>query len=310
MAITGERFCLYSGGMRVERVRYFLAAVETGSLRSAAARCGVSQPTIGQQIALLEEELDVVLMTRSRRGVRPTPAGHAMVAAFRGLVAAEEAVRESAMATGGAYAGGVHVGGVSVTAETIIAPVVGHLREHRPGLRFTVREGASADIETAVQAGELDFGVITMPLHPAPEGLERIPLISAPVGVLARADHPLAGRDQVDWADLRDWPIVTMRAGTVLWDVLHRHVPEPDVVVQAMSARTLKVMVARGAGLGLLAGLDTSADIPDVVWLPVTAASPLRLCLVQRKDSQPSRAALIVRQLIRTRADELKARMD
>jgi DNA-binding transcriptional LysR family regulator len=291
--------------MRVERARYFLAAVETGSLRSAAARCGVSQPTIGQQIALLEEELDVVLMTRSRRGVRPTAAGQAMLEPLRRLVAAEEAVRESAMESGGAYAGGVHIGGVSVTAETIIAPVVGHLREHRPGLRFTVREGASADIEAAVLAGDLDFGVITMPLHPALAGLQRVPLISAPVGVLARVGHPLAGRDHVHWADLQDWPIVTMRAGTVLWDVLHRHVTRPDVVVQAMSARTLKVMVAQGAGLGLLGEFDTSADIPEVVWLPVRDASPIRLCLVQRRDSQPSRAALIVRRLIKARADEL-----
>jgi DNA-binding transcriptional LysR family regulator len=294
--------------MRVERARYFLAAVETGSLRSAATRCGVSQPTIGQQIALLEEELDVVLMTRSRRGVRPTAAGRAMLEPLRRLVAAEEAVRESAMESGGAYAGGVHIGGVSVTAETIIAPVVGHLREHRPGLRFTVREGASADIEAAVLAGELDFGVITMPSHPVRAGLRRVPLISAPVGVLARVDHPLAGRDHVDWADLASWPIVTMRAGTVLWDVLHRHVARPDVVVQAMSARTLKVMVGQGAGLGLLGEFDTSSDIPDVVWLPVRDAAPIRLCLVQRADSQPTRAALIVRRLIRARADGLAGR--
>ncbi|WP_460400547.1 LysR family transcriptional regulator [Actinophytocola sediminis] len=295
--------------MRVERARYFLIAVETGSLRSAAVRCGVSQPTIGQQIALLEEELDVVLMTRSRRGVWPTPAGQAMLEPLRRLVAAEDAVRESAMESGGAYVGGVHIGGVSVAAETIIAPVVGQLREHRPGLRFTVREDASAGIEAAVAAGELDFGVITVPMHPAPAGLARVSLISAPVGVLARGDHPLAGREHVHWADLRGWPIVTMRAGTVLWEVLHRHVDRPDVVVQAMSARTLKVMVGQGAGLGLLGGFDTSADIPDVVWLPVRDASPLRLCLVQRKDSRPSRAALIVRGLIRLRADELAERM-
>ena len=53
--------------MRVERARYFLAAVETGSLRAAAARCGVSQPTIGEQLRLLEEELDVALLTAGKR---------------------------------------------------------------------------------------------------------------------------------------------------------------------------------------------------------------------------------------------------
>jgi DNA-binding transcriptional LysR family regulator len=72
-----------------------------------------------------------------------------------------------------------------------------------------------------------------------------------------------------------------------------------------MSARTLKVMVGHGAGLGLLARFDTSADTPDLVWLPVRDAGPVRLCLVQRQGSQPSRAALIVRGLIQARATEL-----
>lgn len=288
--------------MRVERARYFLAAVETGSLRAAAARCAVSQPTIGQQIALLEEELDVVLLTRSRHGVRPTSAGEAMVEPFRGLVAAEEAVRESAMESSGAYRGRVQIGGVSVTAETIIAPVVADLRRHHPGLRFTVREGASAAIESAVLDGELDFGVITTPMSPPATGLQRLPLASAPVGVCARVDHPLAARDRVHWRDLEPWPIVTMRAGTVLWDLLHRNLPHPDVVVEAMSARTVKVMVAQGAGVGILAGFETSADVTDLVWIPLADAPPADLCLTQRQDSQPSRAALIVRRLIRAKA--------
>ncbi|WP_165978124.1 LysR family transcriptional regulator [Actinomadura darangshiensis] len=294
--------------MRVERARYFLAAVETGSLRAAAAKCGVSQPTIGQQIALLEEDLDVVLLTRGRHGVRPTPAGRALVEPLGRLVAAEDAVRASAMESSGAYRGRVGIGGVSVTAETIIAPVVGRLRERHPGLRFTVREGASAAIEAAVLDGELDFGVVTMPVGPAAPGLHRIPLVSAPVGVCMRTGHPLAGRGHVHWRDLETWPIVTMRAGTVLWEMLHRHMAAPDVVIQAMSARTVKVMVARGAGLGILAGFETSADIADLVWLPLRDAPPVQLCLTQRRDGRPSPSALIVRRLIRAEADELAER--
>jgi DNA-binding transcriptional LysR family regulator len=65
--------------MQVERARYLLAAVDTGSFRAAAARCGVSQPTLGQQVTSLEEELDVVLLIRSRHGVRLTPAGETML---------------------------------------------------------------------------------------------------------------------------------------------------------------------------------------------------------------------------------------
>jgi len=294
--------------VRVERARYFLAAIETGSLRAAAAKCGVSQPALGQQIALLEEELDVVLLTRSRHGVRPTPAGQSLVEPLARLVAAEDAVRQTAMEASGVYRGRVQIGGVSVTTETIIAPVVGRLRERHPGLRFTVREGASAAIEAAVLDGELDFGVVTMPDEPAAPGLRRIPLMSTPVGVCLRVDHPLAGRDHVHWRDIETWPIVTMRTGTVMWDVLHRHVASPDVVVQAMSARGVQLMVAEGAGIGVLARFDPPRDIPDVTWLPLRDAPPVHVCLTQRRDGRPSPSALIVRRLIRARAGELAGR--
>lgn len=291
--------------MRVERARYLLAAVETGSLRAAAARCGVSQPTLGQQVTLLEEDLDVVLLVRSRHGVRLTPAGEALLEPLSRLVAAEDAIRESAMESSGAYHGRVRIGGVSVAAETITAPVVGDLRRHHPGLRFSVREGASADIEAAVGDGDLDFGVISMPSAPAAAGLRRLPLVSAPVGVYVHIDHPLASREQLRWRDLETWPIVTMRSGTVLWEMLHRHVARPDIVVEAMSARTVKVMVGEGAGLGILARFDTSADIHDLAWLPLRDGQPVTLCLTQRHDSQPSRAALIVRRLVQAKAGEL-----
>ncbi|MBK1787362.1 LysR family transcriptional regulator [Prauserella cavernicola] len=293
--------------MRVERVRYFLAAIETGSLRAAAARCEVSQPTVGQQIALLEEELDVVLLTRSRHGVRPTAAGQALLGQLRALVTAEEQLRESAMAAGGAYHGTVRIGAVSVTAETIVAPVVGRLRKQHAGLRFSVREGGSAEVERAVLDGELDFAVVTVPISAAASGLHRVPLVSAPMGIYARADHPLAGREHLSWRDLETWPIVTMRKGTTLWEFLHRNVSSPDIVVEAMSARTLKVMVAESAGLGILAQFRTSSDIPDLVWIPLRDADPVQICLTHRQNTQPSRAAHIVRQLIRAKADELAA---
>ncbi|MEV0009351.1 LysR family transcriptional regulator [Streptomyces sp. NPDC047973] len=291
--------------MRVERARYFLAAVTTGSLRSAAAACGVSQPTIGQQLTLLEEELDAVLLTRSRRGVRATPAGEALVGPFRRLVAAEDAVREAALASSGTYQGGVAIGGGSVTVEAIIAPVVGRLLTDHPGLRFSVREGSSGDIERAVLAGDLDLGVVTTPGGPPESGLVRNPVLTAPLGVHTRPGHPLADGRTVTWSELGRWPIVTMRPGTVLHQRLRERLPDAEAPVEAMSARTVQTMVLRGAGVGLLARLDSRQTPAGLVWVPLADAEPVEVCVVRRADSQPSRSAVVVRRLIGTRADEL-----
>jgi len=290
--------------MRVERARYFLAAVETGSLRAAAERCGISQPALGQQIGLLEEELDVVLLTRSRVGVRPTPAGQSLLDSITRLVAAEDAVLEAATESGGSYRGQVAIGAVSIVAETVIAPVVGRLRDQHPDLRFTINESGSYAVESGVAAGDLDFGVVTMPTGPAAAAIERTELLSAPIGIVVRRNHLLADRDSVRWDDLETWPIVTMREGTVMWDRLHQGLPRPDIVVQARSHRMVTVMVAHGAGIGVLAPFETSADVPGLRWIPLRDAPPVRIELVQRRNSRPSPSALVVRRLITERAAE------
>ncbi|GAA4947902.1 hypothetical protein GCM10023224_34660 [Streptomonospora halophila] len=293
--------------MRVERARYLLAAVETGSLRAAAARCGVSQPTLGQQVSLLEEELNVNLLIRSRHGVRPTAAGQAMIGPLSRLVAAEDAALGAAADSGGAYQGRVAIGAISVVAETLVAPVVARLRNEHADLRFSVSESSSGDIEARVLDGGLDFGVISAPTAAAASGLRRSPLLTAPVGAVVRTDHLLAQRDELAWQDLATWPIVTMRSGTVMWERLHENVAEPDVVVQAMSARLVKVMVGHGAGIGVLAPFETSTDVPGLRWIPLRSADPVEICLVQRSGSQPSPSALTVRRLVEERAAELLA---
>ncbi|SDJ45593.1 LysR family transcriptional regulator [Streptomyces indicus] len=296
--------------MRVERARYLLAAISTGSLRSAAALCGVSQPTISQQLIVLEEELDAVLLIRSRGGVRATPAGEALVGPLGRLVAAEDAVREAALAANGTYQGRVSIGGGSVTVETIVAPVVGRLLSDHPGLRFSVREGSSTDIERAVRDGDLDLAVVTTPNEPVLSGLIRRRLMAAPLGVYARSDHPLANRSRITWDDLAAQPIVTMRPGTVLHRRLAERLPQAESMVEAMSARTVQTMVRQGAGVGLLARFGPQEQPTDLVWLPLLDAEPVEASLVQRTDSQPSRSAAVVRRLISARADELSERQD
>lgn len=293
--------------MRVRRARYFLAAVETGSLRAAAARCGVSQPTLGEQVALLEEELDVVLLTRSRRGVRPTAAGLAMVLPLTRLVEAEDLARRAAAESGGAYSGQVSIGTVSALVENLLAPVVARLRSDHPGLRFRVVEASSTEIEAQVLAGDLDLGLATALATPPPRGVRRTPLFSTPLCAVTPVDHPLAGRHELCWDDLGAWPIVTMRPGTALWDQLHRHVPDADVVVHAMSARSVTLLVERGAGIGILARFAGQPDPSRLRMIPVRGAARVEVGALQRADSRPSPASLVVRRLLEARGAELDA---
>jgi DNA-binding transcriptional ArsR family regulator len=78
----------HRNSIEIRQLRYFVAAVEAGSLRSAESRSGVSQPAMTRQIHQLEEELGVELLVRKSRGIRPTDAGRVLF---------EDAVRILAM---------------------------------------------------------------------------------------------------------------------------------------------------------------------------------------------------------------------
>lgn len=297
--------------MRVERVRYFEAAARLGSLRAAADEAGISQQALGPQIQLLEEELDTVLLTRTRRGVVPTAAGDALLVSVQRLIRAEENLRDTAQGLRGEYEGVVRVGCVPVLATTLVGPVVARLLRGHPGLSFSVVESSSRDIERRVSEGQLDLGVVTQPSSSPPPHAERQILFTVPLVVCLPRSHPLAGQASLRWDDLRDRPLVSMRAGTTLWDALHRHVDNPHVAFEAASVSTLRRMVAHGAGVGVEARLDLDAEDAEqdtVVRLPLSGAdTTVPFCLTHSTRTQPSRAAVTVRQVIVSEVERLHA---
>ncbi|WP_308297807.1 LysR family transcriptional regulator [Brevibacterium linens] len=289
---------LYSYRMRVERARYFLAAVDTGSFRAAAERCQVSQPTLREQVTLLEEELNVVLLTRSKLGVRLTEAGRSIVPYCRRLTASEEAIHRMAAEVSGTFRGRVAIGSIAALAEVLIAPVASRLLQQHPDLRFEITEASSAEVESKVLNGALDIGIVSAPRTQPPHGITRSQVAEVGLGVVVPADHAFAEMRAIRWSNLESWPIVAMRPGTVIGQEIVSRLPDADVVVRAASARTVRVMVKNGAGIGVLAAVDFPSHDHALTWVPLLDTPPLEICLVHRTDSQPSASALVVRRFI------------
>lgn len=123
-------------GFDWNRARAFLATAEAGSYSGAARALNTTQPTIGRQIAALEEELGVALFERAGRGLQPTPAGLDLVEHVRAM--AEAALRVSRTAAGRSddLIGPVRISASEVITAHLLAPAIAQIRALHPGIEL------------------------------------------------------------------------------------------------------------------------------------------------------------------------------
>lgn len=119
------------------RVRAFLVTAELGSLSAAARALSVSQPTVGRQVAALEQSLGVTLFDRGGR-LALTPAGVDLLESARAM--GEAALAFSLVASGQAMAieGRVSITASETVAAYLLPPVLARLREEQPGIEIDV----------------------------------------------------------------------------------------------------------------------------------------------------------------------------
>src|SRR3954454_9663635 len=129
----------------LQQLRYFLAAVERGSVSGAAEACFVSQPSLSEQLRRLEHGLGVALFVRTNRGLVLTDAGRLLVPRAERAVAAardaEDAVREA----GTIVCATVTFGTVSTDHHHLFVTSLAESRVNYPGFQLRIMSLTSTD---------------------------------------------------------------------------------------------------------------------------------------------------------------------
>lgn len=151
-----------SVGFDWNRARAFLVTAEEGSFSAAARALGMAQPTLGRQVAALEEELGVTLFERVGTTLELTQAGLDLVEHVRAM--GEAATRVSLTATGQSSS---IVGNVCVTASEVISaywlpPIVAKLRAKHPGIEL---ELVVSNKPRDLHRREADIAIRNFPVH-------------------------------------------------------------------------------------------------------------------------------------------------
>lgn len=120
------------------RARAFLVTAEEGSLSAAARALDMTQPTLGRQVATLEQELGVALFERSGRGLELTPSGLDLVEHVRAMGDAASSLSLTASGQSNSIEGNICISATETGAVFMLPPIIQKLRRMQPGINVEI----------------------------------------------------------------------------------------------------------------------------------------------------------------------------
>lgn len=180
--------------MELRHLRYFAAIADLGSISEAGRRLHVSQSTISEQIADLEQEVGGALLDRSAGRVRLTPQGAIFLAeARKTLLAAEHAVEVAQRSLAGKL-GTLSIGFFLWGVGGFFPRLIREYRRLHPGVRLSLVELDTAGQMEALSTGKIDFGFTRPLLPPYDDRFASELLYEDPIVVVMPRDHALSRR--------------------------------------------------------------------------------------------------------------------
>jgi len=274
------------------RARAFLVAAEEGSYSAAARALGLTQPTVGRQVAALEEELGVALFERVGIKLQPTDAALELLEHAREMGRAANALSLAAAGQSAAIDGTVRITASQLISAFLLPPVIAGVRKAHPGVRLelvasnAVRDLRRREADIAVRNGSPSNAELigrrlpdalarpyvhrdylaSLPAPPTPDSL-------AGVDIFGFDDNPR----MIEGLQALGYPVTAENI----------HVMSEDHLVQWQLAR-------RGLGVCLVMEVVGDADPDMVPLLPELPAIPLPMWLLTHRELHTSRRIRLV----------------
>ncbi len=289
--------------MDVQDLAAFVAVAETGSFSRAGERIHLTQPAVSKRVAALEGELGARLFDRLGRRVVLTEAGRTLEPLARRVLADMREGRRAIDNLRGTVRGALPL----VTSHHIglrrMPDTLRRFHKTYPEVRLDLDFMGSERAREAVERGDFELGVITLPPEP-PGNLQVQPLWEDPLVIVAATDHPLAAREWPAVADLAGFSAILPAAGTYTREIIEATTGAAglDVLIETHYLETIRTMVAAGLGWSALPRTMLGDGVEEIRVAGV--AMRRRLGVVHHARRTLSNASRAMIDMLRDGADE------
>ncbi len=252
--------------MNFRQLELFIAISDTGSFSRGAEAVLLTQSTVSQHMAALENELGTELFDRLGRGVVLTAGGEKFLVHARRILAERDILRQSMASFQGLENTLLKIGASNIPANYLIPPVLPALKQKHPGITITMLTGDSREMIAFLEKAEIELAVVGSCL--STKKVEFFPLVADSLVLIVGSNHRWANRDSLSLAELISEPFVVREEGSgsgqALYDALsHRGLNPAELTVGARLGSNEAVLqaVAEGFGCAFVSELSVSRNL-------------------------------------------------
>jgi DNA-binding transcriptional LysR family regulator len=271
----------------VRQLHYFIAVADELSFTRAAERLNVVQQTLSTAIAQLEALLGIKLFERTTRRVTLTKAGAAWLPYAREALAAADRAAEAAQDLAAGRTGRLRVGLAATAALDLTPRLLRAFAERYPLVELTIEHFDCQDPSGGLDDRRSDVAIVRPPFKD--EGLDLVVIGSEPRFAVLAADHPLADREALDFAELADEPWVDIATDPLWWDfwrVAELRSGPPKVGAICRTCNELLEAARAGTATGLVGeSVARGQSWPQLAFVQVRDIAPATLAIAWRSDS-------------------------
>ena len=288
--------------MDIEHLRAFVAVARTRRFTRAARQLGTSQPSLSRRMQQLEREVGTKLVVRTPAGVVLTSAGERFLGHAERAIASVDAGRTALDELAGQPRGTVSLGSQPTIGAYALPEALARFHAEQPEVLLRLREGLAESIEERLASGELDLGLLNLPVRRVDLAAQKLwqedYLLAVPAGHrLAAADRPVA------LGDAASEPLVVVdgvASTAALLAACEERGARPRIVVEADNLEAVRRMVERGVGVALLPRIMAEAAVSDRLRTVEVARGGVRrqVALVHRGEAYLTSAARALRSTI------------
>lgn len=275
--------------------KYFQEVCRTGSIRKAARELFVASSAINRQILKVEAELGVKLFERSSSGVELTPAGAVLAKHIDYTLADFDRALQSISRLDQGAQKRITIAGQESVISRLLPPVLVSLHASFPDIATSFKAASGLQLNEMLQSGVADIALAfdqqTVP------GIVRVAERNLPVGAVVTADHPLAGRSEVELEECARYPLILPDRSWPLRQLLDREIRtaglRPRIKTSSNSVEFLRSMLDLHLGIGFQTAVGLEAEIEQGMLMliglrnPDPIAQTLAVCARADDDDWP-----------------------